>query len=61
MKFITDVGVGRSMERRLAADGHAVLPVRDCDPHLADQEILRWAVQEQAIVVTMDKDFGNLI
>lgn len=61
MKFVIDVGVGRSVEVQLAADGYDVLPVRDRDQHLADQEILRWAVQEQAIVVTMDKDFGNLI
>ena len=61
MKFVIDVGVGRSVETQLAAEGYEVLPVRDRDPHLADQEILRWAVQEQAIVVTMDKDFGDLI
>ena len=61
MRFVIDVGVGRSVEVQLAADGHAVLPVRDRDPHLPDQEILRWAVSEQAIVVTMDKDFGDLI
>lgn len=61
MKFIIDAGVGRSVETQLAADGHEVLPVRARDPHLPDQEILRWAVQEQAIVVTMDKDFGDLI
>ncbi len=35
--------------------------MRARDPHLPDQEILRWAVQEQAIVVTMDKNFGDLI
>ncbi|MFD1872148.1 DUF5615 family PIN-like protein [Hymenobacter bucti] len=61
MKFIIDVGVGRSVEVQLAADGYEVLPVRDRDPHMADREILSWAVQEQAIVVTMDKDFGDLI
>ncbi len=61
MKFVIDVGVGRSVELQLVIDGYDVLPVRDRDPHLADQEILRWAVAEQAIVVTMDKDFGDLI
>ena len=29
MKFVIDVGVGRSVEMQLAADGHEVLPVRD--------------------------------
>ena len=40
MKFVIDVGVGRSVEVQLAAEGHDVLPVRDRDPHLPDQEIL---------------------
>lgn len=61
MKFVIGVGVGRSVEMQLAADGYEVLPVRDRDPHLADHVILQWAMQEQYIVVTMDKDFGDLI
>ena len=61
MKFVIDVGVGRSVELQLATDGYEVLPVRNRDPHMADQDILHWALQEQAIVVTMDKDFGDLI
>ena len=61
MKFVIDVGVGRSVEVQLATDGHEVFPVRDRDPHMPDQDILHWAASEQAIVVTMDKDFGDLI
>lgn len=49
------------MELQLAADGYEVLPVRERNPHMPDAEIVRWAHQEQAIVVTMDKDFGDLI
>jgi len=44
MRFIIDAVVGRSVELWLAADGHQVLPVCARDPHLPDQEILRWAV-----------------
>jgi len=36
MKFVVAVGVGRSVEQQLAADGHLVLPVRERDPHLPD-------------------------
>lgn len=61
MKFIIDVGVGRSVEQQLAADGHEVLPVRERNPHMADADIVSWAHTQQAIVVTMDKDFGDLI
>jgi len=61
MKFIIDVGVGRGVEQQLIADGHEVLPVRERNPHMPDIQIVSWAHQEQAIVVTMDKDFGDLI
>lgn len=61
MKFIVDVGVGRSVEEQLRVEGHTALPVRDRNPHMPDVEILEWALAEQAIVVTMDKDFGDLV
>lgn len=49
------------MEQQLQRSGHLMLPVRDRNPHMADAEILAWALQEQALVVTMDKDFGELV
>ncbi len=61
MKFLVDVGVGRAVEQLLRDSGHDVRAVRDIDPHAKDSEILRIAVAESLMVVTMDKDFGELV
>ena len=58
---LTDVGVGKTAEDRLRAAGYDVRAVRDVDPRMDDADILRWAVREQRLVVTMDKDFGELV
>ncbi len=61
MKFLVDVGVGKKGERWLKSEGFDVLTVRDLDPRAKDLQILQWAVDEQRIVVTMDKDFGERV
>lgn len=61
VKFLVDVGVGKKVERWLANQGYDVTSVRDINPYLPDKEILKMAVSEKRMVVTMDKDFGELI
>lgn len=61
LKFFIDVGVGKKVERWLANQGYDTTSVRDIDPRLPDKEILKIAVSEKRMVVTMDKDFGELI
>lgn len=61
MNFVVDAGVGTSVERLLRELGHQMTAVRDVDPHLPDVEVLALARQQNALVVTMDKDFGDLI
>lgn len=61
MKFVTDVGVGRVVEAFLSSQGHDVKSIFDIDITLPDGEILTIAENEQRIVLTMDKDFGELV
>ena len=61
MRFVVDAGVGTSVECLLREMGYDSVAVRDIDPHLPDVEVLALARQHTAIVVTMDKDFGDLI
>jgi predicted nuclease of predicted toxin-antitoxin system len=56
-----DVGVGRAVEDWLRAAGYDVLAVRDLDPGMSDENILARAAAEQRLVITMDKDFGELV
>jgi predicted nuclease of predicted toxin-antitoxin system len=61
MKFLVDVCAGIAVAAALRRLGHDVAEVRDRDPRLDDMDILDWAVQEQRLVVTMDRDFGALV
>ena len=61
LKFLIDVGVGRKVEVYLKSQGYDTKTVRDIDPRMEDKEIIRTAVSENRMVVTMDKDFGELV
>jgi predicted nuclease of predicted toxin-antitoxin system len=61
MKFLLDVGVGKKVEHWLRENGFDVLSVRDIDSRAKDSQILQWAVELQRMIITMDKDFGELV
>jgi predicted nuclease of predicted toxin-antitoxin system len=61
VKVLVDVSAGQAIADALNALGHETLFVRDRDARMTDQEILAWAVSEERLVVTMDKDFGELV
>ena len=49
------------MADALRALGLDTVFVRDRVPMLSDEDILMWAVADGRLVVTMDKDFGELV
>ena len=61
MKLLVDVGVGLLCEQWLRVAGHDVVAIRQFDPAMPDLDILALAVKEQRLVITMDKDFGELV
>jgi predicted nuclease of predicted toxin-antitoxin system len=61
LRFLVDVGVGKGIEKYLLEEGYDTKSVRDIDPRMEDEEIIRVAVAENRMVVTMDKDFGELV
>lgn len=61
LRFLVDVGVGKGIERYLREEGYDTKAVRDTDPRMEDEEIIRTAVTENRMVITMDKDFGELV
>ena len=61
LRFLIDVGVGKGIERYLQGEGYDTKAVRDIDPRMEDEEIIRIAVSENRMVITMDKDFGALV
>lgn len=61
LRFLIDVGVGKIIEKYLQEQGCDTKAVRDIDPSMQDEEIIRIAASENRMVVTMDKDFGELV
>jgi predicted nuclease of predicted toxin-antitoxin system len=60
-KFVIDVGVGRTIEEWLIANNFIVFSVTNLNPEMEDIHILDLANKEDAVIITMDKDFGELV
>lgn len=61
LKLLFDVGVSKRAELHFREKGFDVLSIRELNPSMSDSEILNIAVNENRLVVTMDKDFGELV
>lgn len=60
MRFLADENFpGEAVTRPVAAD-HDVVWVRDVAPGMTDMDIIALAAREARIVLTFDKDFGEL-
>lgn len=61
IQFITDMGVGTSVENHLKELRYNVISIRDLRRTMADEEILQIAKESNSVVITLDKDFGELV
>ena len=61
MNLLADEGVDRAVVERLRDDGHDVLYVADLSPSITDEDVLQQANDRGALLVTADKDFGELV
>jgi predicted nuclease of predicted toxin-antitoxin system len=60
MRFLADENFPGAAVAALHAAGHDVVWVRIAAPGVADREVLEWAAREHRILLTFDKDFGEL-
>ncbi len=60
MKFLLDVCAGGRLTNWLRDQGFDVKEVRGKDICMPDESIIDWAVMEKRIIITLDKDFGEL-
>lgn len=61
MKLLADEGVEAQTVERLCRDGHDVGYVAELAPGITDDEVLSRANREGRVLVTVDKDFGELV
>ena len=58
---MADESVEGPTVERLRRDGHDVLYIAELDPGIADPGVLSFARAEKSILLTADKDFGELV
>ena len=61
MRFVVDESTGIAVIEYLRSQDHDVLAVAETMPRAADVDILSRATREGRILVTNDKDFGELV
>jgi predicted nuclease of predicted toxin-antitoxin system len=61
MRFLGDESCDANITRALRQNGHDVLMVADVSPQAEDSEVIRLAMEENRILLTEDKDFGQLV
>ena len=60
MRFLANENFPGAAVTALEAAGHDVVWVRIAAPGTTDPDVLAWAAREQRILLTLDKDFGEL-
>jgi predicted nuclease of predicted toxin-antitoxin system len=60
MRFLANENFPRAAVVALEKAGHDVVWIRTAAPGCGDQEVLAWAGREKRILLTFDKDFGEL-
>jgi len=61
MNLLADEGVDLQIVERLRQTGHSVLYIAEMDPGIDDDEVLDLAIENEALLLTADKDFGELV
>jgi hypothetical protein len=60
MRFLANENFPGAAVKVLEAAGHDIVWVRIAAPRTSDRDVLAWAVGEDRVLLTFDKDFGEL-
>jgi predicted nuclease of predicted toxin-antitoxin system len=61
MRFLADENVSRQIIEKLRADGHDVIAVAQSGQGASDKRVIQMANAEARVLITEDRDFGELI
>lgn len=61
MKIVADENIEAAIVRSLRYSGFEVISILEISPGIPDDEVLNTAVSEDALLLTEDKDFGDLV
>ena len=61
MNLVADESVDRQVVESLRRENHAVWYIPDIEPGTSDDNVLAMANKHEAVLLTADKDFGELV
>jgi predicted nuclease of predicted toxin-antitoxin system len=61
VKFLVDESTGKKLCESLVESGYDAIYVGDVIPGSSDEDVLKLAESEERILITNDKDFGELV
>jgi len=61
MRFLADESCDFGVVRALRAAGHDVVALAEISPRVDDEIVIDHALHEERILITEDKDFGQLV
>jgi predicted nuclease of predicted toxin-antitoxin system len=61
MNFVADENIDQQIVAKLRATGYTILAVAEMAPSISDAEVLQIANQQGMVLLTSDKDFGDLV
>jgi predicted nuclease of predicted toxin-antitoxin system len=61
VNILADESVEAPIIARLRQDGHTVKAIATASPGATDLAVLEWAVSEELLLLTADRDFGDMI
>lgn len=61
MIFLADESVDHQIVIQLRRDGHEVIAVAEMEPGITDDAVFHWANKRGAVLITADKDFGEIV
>jgi len=61
VNFVADESVDKQIVERLRKEGHAIRYIVESGPGASDEDVLELAKHEGAILLTADKDFGEMV
>ncbi len=61
MNLLADESVDRQIIERLRFDGHEVLYIAEIEQSVSDDRVFDLANEKKALLVTSDKDFGEIV
>lgn len=61
MNILADEGIDRHIVEHLRLNGHPVIYIAELEPSISDNEVFDRANATESILLTADKDFGEIV